>query len=257
MILSSIYLKSILPLMEDLVAYDQQAAGAIAGQRIIVQFEVKDGPVAHLVVREGTIRHATGTHRRPNVRLTFKTPELLNRMFAGEDVRPSVRKGFIHLAFLTERFPVLAERLSYYMEGEGQKADEPDAERFLVTLGLHAMLGGIAAVANDDASLAHVAAATPPGTLLVQVLPDGPHGTFTKLPRDGNFEFVATFDRPVNHANAVMEFASLDAARRLIDGELSAIAAIGGGKDMAIRGYLPLIEKANIFLGRFAKIMGR
>jgi putative sterol carrier protein len=61
---------------------------------------------------------------------------------------------------------------------------------------------------------------------------------------------------PVEHANAVMEFASLDVARRVLDGQCSPVAAIGSG-EMRIRGFMPLIEKANVFLGRFSRLMGR
>lgn len=256
MLRASVYLKGILPLMEDLVVYDPEAAAAIAGESLVLQFEIKDGPAVHLEVGSGKIRHGSGLHPRPDIRLSFNTPERLNRMFAGQDVRPGIRKGFTRLGFLTKKFPILAERLSYFMEGEGQKAEGPEANLFLVRLGLHAMLGGMAAVASDDPSLADVAAATPCGTLLVAVLPDGPHGTFAKMPSNGSYDFLATFGRSVAHANAVMEFTSLDVARRLIDGQLSAVVAIGTG-EVKISGYLPLIDKANVFLGRLAKVMGR
>ena len=48
----------------------------------------------------------------------------------------------------------MAERLSYHLEGEGKKAEGPQAQLFLVKLGLRAMLGGMVAVASDDPSLA-------------------------------------------------------------------------------------------------------
>jgi hypothetical protein len=256
MLQASIYLKGILPLMEHVVRYDREAAAIIAGEELVLQFEVRDGPIAHLEITGDKVRHGVGRHPRPDVRLTFRTPELLNRLFAGENVRPGIRKGFTRLGFLLKKFPVLAERLSYYLEGEGQKAEGPEANLFLVKLGLHAMLGGMVAVASDDLSLADVAAATPTGTLLVRVLPDGPGGTFAKAPRNGGYDFLATFGQPAPHTNAVMEFADLDVARRTIDGQLSAVVAIGTG-EIHIRGYLPLIEKANIFLGRFARVMGR
>ncbi|MGD2207341.1 MAG: aminotransferase class III-fold pyridoxal phosphate-dependent enzyme [Anaerolineae bacterium] len=256
MVRASTYLKGILPLMEDLVEYDQAAAAAIAGQDLVLQFEVKDGPIGHLEIREGKIRHGVGRHPHPDVRLTFKTPGLLNRLFDGEDVRPGIRKGFTRLGFLTKTFPILAERLEYYMEGEGQNAKGPEANLFLVKLGLHAMLGGMTAVAADDPSLADVAAATPAGTLLVTVLPDGPQGTFAKVPRNGGYEFVSTWGQPVEQPNAVMEFTSLDVARRLIDGQLSAVVAIGTG-EMRIRGHLPLIDKVNVFLTRLGQVLER
>jgi hypothetical protein len=256
MLQAGIYLKAILPLMEDLVQYDQESAAAIQGRNLVLQFEVKRGPVAHLEIRGGRVRHNTGPHPRPDVRLSFKSPELLNRLFAGANVRPGIRKGFTRLGFLTRGFAVLSRRLSYYLEGEGKNARGPDADRFLVRLGLHAMLGGMATVASDDPSLTDIAAGTSPGTLLVQVLPDGPHGTFAKTVGNGDMGFRATWEEPVEHANAVMEFVSLGVARQVIDGQLSPVAAIGTG-EMHIRGYLPLIEKANIFLGRFSRLMGR
>lgn len=256
MLRASVYLKSVLALMEDLVAYDQASAAAIAGENLVLQFEVKAGPTAHLAIGDGRVRHGVGPHPRPDVRLSFKTPVLLNRLFAGEEVRPGIRKGFTRLKFLTNKFPILAERLSFYLEGEGQRADSPEAQRFLVRLGLHAMLAGLVAVAVDDPSLADTAASTPPGTLLVKVLPDGPQGSFAKVARGDGYEFVSTFDRPVERPNAVMEFANLDVARRLLDGQLSAVVAIGTG-EVCIRGSLPLIEKVNVFLTRLSQVMER
>jgi hypothetical protein len=254
MLQASIYLKGILPLMEDLVQFDPDAAAAIAGQSLVLQFEVRDGPVAHLCIDQGQISHGTGRHASPDIRLFFRTPQLLNRLFAGEDVRPGIRKGFTRLSFLTKKFPVLSERLSYYLEGEGRQISGLKGKRFLVQLGVHAMLGGMATVANDDISLADIADSTPFGTLLVSVLPDGPHGTFAKIQHNGSFEFVATCGGKLGHANATMEFANLDIARQVLDGKLSAVVAINSGQ-MYICGYLPLIEKANIFLGRFARMV--
>ena len=77
MLRASFYPKCILPLMADLVAYDQTAAAAIAGENLVLQFEVKDGPRAHLGIREGKVRHGVGRHTRLDVRLTFKSPELV------------------------------------------------------------------------------------------------------------------------------------------------------------------------------------
>jgi hypothetical protein len=256
MVQASIYLHGVLPLMEDLVEYDPPAARAIANQRLVIQFEVRDGPAAHLEILEGRMRHGTGRHNHPHIRLTFRTPEQLNRLFAGENVRPGIRKGFTRLAFLTKGFPVLSDRLGYYLEGEGKTQTGPESDLFQVRLGLRAMLGGMAAVANYDPSLADMAAASPTGTLLVRVLPDGPHGTWAKARQNGGHRFVATYMQPVAHANAVMEFGSLAVARRVIDGRLSAVVAIGTG-EMRIQGLIPLIEKANVFLGRFSRIMGR
>ncbi len=255
MLKAGIYLKGILPLMEDLVAFDRKAAQVIYGKRLIVQFEVKNGPSAHLIIRGGAIRHGTGKHPMPNVRLTFKTPEMFNRMFSGEDIRPGFRKGIPHLYFLIKKFPVLSQRLSYFLEGEGKTATDEASKNFQVRIGLHAMLGGMQTVAADDHDLRDIAAETPFGTLLVKILPNGPFGTFSKIGQNENFSFVSTFNQPVKHVNAVMEFADADAAKQLIDGELNAVTAIGIGKEIRISGLLPLIDKASIFLYKFDKVM--
>lgn len=241
--------------MEDLVAFDQTAAQAIKGKRLILQFEIKNGPSAHIIIRDGTICHGTGKHPLPSVRLTFKTPDLFNRMFEGEDVRPGLRKGIPHLYFLIKKFPILADRLTYYLEGAGKNATDPAVIDFQVKIGLHAMLCGMAAVATDDPDLRNIADSTPFGTLLINVLPDGPFGTFSKIRQNGNFIFSVSFNQPVKHANAVMEFASADVAKQLIDGKLNAVTTIGLGKDIKIGGLLPLIDKASIFLYQFDKVI--
>lgn len=248
---ASIFLNGVLPLMENLVDYDQEAADTIAGKNLVLQFDVKHGPAAYLEMKNSAIRHGVGIHPRPDLWLTFPTPERFNRLMAGDKITPGIRKGFTRLAFLTERFPNLGKRLNYYLQGDGQRVEGLESKRFLVRLGIRIMLGGMVAVANHDPSLAQIADATPVGTLMVNVLPDGPTGTFTK---SADNTFSTTFDQPVEHPNAVMELASLDAAKRLIDGDLSAVVAIGTG-DVRIRGFIPLIEKVNIFLGRFASLM--
>jgi hypothetical protein len=256
MLRASLFLKAILPLMEDLVSFDSVAASVISGKRLILQFEVKNGPSAHLLIENNKIRHGNGEHPMADIRLTFKTPDLLNRMFDGEDVRPGLRKGFFHLFFLIRKFPRLADRLQFYLEGDGKRAADEKTKNFLVRIGLHAMLGGMATVASHDADLRSIADETPFGTMLVNILPDGPFGTFTKKSHNGGYIFESTFNQPVRHANAVMEFSSPDAAKKLIDGELNAVTAIGLGQEIKIRGLLPLIDKASIFLYRFGKIMG-
>ncbi len=256
MLRASLYLNAVLPLMEDLAAFDPAAASVVSGKHLILQFEVKNGPAAHLIIKNNRIRHGNGKHPMPHVRLTFKSPDLLIRMFDGEDVRPGVRKGFLHLFFLIRKFPILAERLQYFLQGDGKHAHDDKTKQFLLQMGLHAMLAGMATVASHDPSLCAIADETPFGTLLVHILPDGPFGTFSKSVLNDGYIFKSTFNQPVRYANAVMEFANPDAAQKLINGELNTVTAIGLGQDIKIRGLLPLIDKAGIFLYRFGKIMG-
>jgi len=257
MLKAGIYLNGILPLMEDLVAFDATAAAAITGKRLILQFEIKNGPAAHLIIRDQAIHHGSGKHPLPNMRLTFKTPDRFIRMFEGEDVIPGIRKGFFHLYFLIKQFPVLGDRLTYFLEGDGKNATDPASVEFQVKIGLHAMLGGMTAVATDAADLRDIADSTPFGTLLINILPNGPFGTFSKIRQNGKSVFTSTLNQPVKNANAIMEFADAAAAKKLIDGKLNAVTAIGLGKDIKIRGLLPLIDKASIFLYEFSKVINK
>jgi hypothetical protein len=250
-----IYLNGILPLFEDLVAFDQEAAAAIAGQNLVVQFEVRHGPVAHLDIDDGEIRYGTGRDSRPDVRLTFKTPERLNRMFGGEKVRPGLRKGFRHIRFLMCRFPTLAERLSYYLEGDGSSAGDAETRRFLVGLRLRAMLGGTAAVAGHDPWLADVADHLPETTLQLRVLPDGPEGTVAKVVTNGGHDFVAGYGIAAAYPNAVLEFASVDSAWRVLNGEAGFEESAGLG-EVRLAGNVGLADQMNIFMQRLVSVLG-
>ncbi len=252
-----IYLTGVLPLFEDLVLYDKLAGAAIAGRSLVVQFEVRHGPMAHLDIDADTIRYGPGSHPRPDVRLMFNTPERLNRMFGGEQVRPGLRKGFRHLRFLMGGFPTLAGRLSYYLEGEGSHAVEPDDEmrRFVVGLRLRALLGGAAAVAGHDNWLSDVAQHTPVGKLHMKVLPDGPQGTLEKAVYDSTHEFVASFGEVADHPNAIMEFTNLNAAWRVVSGDISFGEAASLG-DVHLAGNIVLADQMNIFMHRLVTVMG-
>jgi hypothetical protein len=252
-----IYLTGVLPLFEDLVLYDEQSRTAIAGRSLVVQFEVRHGPMAHLAIDAGTIRYGSGSHPRPDVRLTFKTPDRLNRMFGGERARPGLRKGFRYLRFLMGGFPTLAGRLSYYLEGEGTHGIEADdeARRFLVGLRLRALLGGAAAVAGNDDWLSDVAEHTPVGKLHMTVLPDGPRGTLEKAVHDGTHEFAASYGAVADHPNAVLEFTNLNAAWRVVSGETGFGEAASLG-DVHLAGNIVLAEQMNIFMHRLVTVMG-
>jgi hypothetical protein len=248
---ASIFLKAIMPLMENLVEYDQEAADAIAGENLTVQFDIKDGPAAYLTVEDGAIRHGIGKHAKPDLWLTFPTADHFNNMIAGKG-KPGIRKGITRLGFLAKKFPILGKRLMYHLRGEGKNDSRPEARRFQVTLGFRALLGGMVAVVSDDAKMKPIAESMPVGTLYARVLPDGPQGSFGKV---ADNQFAATFGEVVENPNAVMELGSLEIARQLIDGEMIPVVAIGTG-DVIVRGSIPLVEKINVLLGRVSKVMG-
>lgn len=223
------------------------------GRRLVVQFEVRDGPVAHLDIVDGEITHHSGADPHPDVRLTFKTPERLNRMFAGENVRPGIRKGFRHLPFLLGDFQTLSDRLGYYMEGEGStpSGDEENL-RFLVEMRLKAMAAGTAAIANHDAWMEEIAEATPVGSMRILVLPDGP-GVFVEK-QDDDRGWIGGVNGSGGYASTLVEFDKIDGARRLVYAEtgLEEMASLG---DARMAGNILIAEKVNELIGRLVSVM--
>lgn len=253
MVRAWIQLSAILPLFENLVGYDGEAREAIKGKNLVVQFEVKDGPVAHLSLADGEITCGLGAHSGPDIRLTFRTPDRLNRMFAGEDVRPGIRKGLIHLRFLLGDFQVLSDRLSHYMEGEGSTPSRDEENlRFLVGMRLQAMLAGTAAIANHDAWMEDVAEGAPAGSMHIRVLPDGPEGSLTKGSDRG---WVGRVDGSVEQPSSVIEFYSLDGAKRLVYEEAS-LEGMAGLGEARMAGNILIAEKVNELITRFVSVMG-
>lgn len=257
MLRARIYLHGVLPLLESVVVFDRTAARRIAGRSIVIQFEVKKGPVAHLVVDFGRIAHGAGAHDHPDIRLRFRTPQMLNRMFAGEKARPGLRKGFRHLRFLLRDFPALADRLGYYLEGDGSSGEGSSGSelRFLVGLRLRALLGGSAVIAEHDGWLADVADRMPAGVLLMTVAPDGPGGTLEKVAAPGPARFRSTFDGGDTPASVLMEFAALDDAWSVLSGKTGFEEAASLGH-VEMTGNLILAEQCNIFMRRLVAIMG-
>lgn len=253
MVRAWIYVSAILSLFENLVRYDAEAKKGIEGRRLVVQFEVKNGPVAHLDIAEGEITHESGPHPDPDVRLTFKTPERLNAMFAGENVRPGIRKGFRHLAFLLRDFQTLSDRLSYYMEGEGStpSGDEENL-RFLVEMRLKTVATGTVAVANHDAWLEEIAEATPVGSMHIRVMPDGP-GVFLEK-QDDDRGWLGGMNGSGDYASTLVEFDNLEGARRLVytEASLEEMASLGEAR---MTGNILIAEKVNELIHRLVSLM--
>jgi hypothetical protein len=176
-------------------------------------------------------------------------------MFGGEKVRPGLRKGFRHIRFLLRRFPTLADRLGYYLEGEGSDSNDAETRRFLVGLRLRAMLGGAAAVAGHDPWLADVADHLPEVTLQLRVLPDGPNGTLAKVATNGGYDFLAGYGIAVDYPNAVLEFKSVDAAWRVLNNESGFEESAGLG-EVRLAGNAGLADHMNIFMQRLVSVMG-
>jgi hypothetical protein len=89
----------------------------------------------------------------------------------------------------------------------------------------------------------------------LRVLPDGPQGTLAKVAHNGGHEFVSSYGEAVEHPNALMEFADLEAAWRVVNGESGFEEAASVG-DARFAGHVVLADHMNIFIRRLVSVMG-
>jgi hypothetical protein len=247
---AAVNLEALLALLETLVDGDAEARAAIAKDRVTVQMGLRGGPVVHLEIDRGAVRHGVGPRRDAAVRLEYPTARELNAAFAGAAVMPKLRKGLLRIGFLKNRFPVLTERLGYYLQGPGSESGEPDIVALRTRMMLRAMLAAVPALARHDITVAEVAEGMLPGRLLVRVEPDGPWGSVEKT--EGG-EFFHTFERPVTDATATLTFRNIDAARAILGG--ASFAAAIGRTDVLGRGCMSTLERASEILARFGTLM--
>lgn len=236
-------LSAVLQNLEDLVKLDPQMTDLTKNWSIVIQFAVWNGPAAYLVFSGGTCKHGVGNHANPTVKLLFTSPAHLNRMFDGKG-NPIPVKGFAKLGFMQREFPKLTDRLEYYLKPEAGKVQDDTFARVNTTLSLYTAIYAVKELATLEPTCKKVAAATPPGVLQVEVLPDGPQ---VHLMFDSGSVRVAK--GPAAAPTAKMMFKDMSVASALLSGKLDAFQAVTAG-DVILCGMLPIIDNVGLILDR-------
>ncbi|NQU51609.1 MAG: hypothetical protein HQ522_03625, partial [Bacteroidetes bacterium] len=125
LIKAGINLYAVIKNLEDLIALDEECRNLIKGKKLSIQFIVKNGPTAWVKFENDACQVGKGKMKSPNVKLWFKSPEHLNKMFDG-DANPIPLKGYTKLGFLTKDFPKITDKLEYYLKPE--LVENPSAE---------------------------------------------------------------------------------------------------------------------------------
>lgn len=245
MVLGNIYLKAVLPLLEDIVEYDDEAKKITKGWKCSVMFHVGGGgPAVTLKFRDGKCDAIRSAIPLPSVAMYLPQVSSLNRMFAGENVMPIPWLGFWHPKILMD-FTPLTKRLDYYMKpSDALLANEKDF-KFIVELMLYAALNGAAQVGMHDPEAKEVMDHTPDGSVEIKIMPDGPAATLTKK---GDMITVAKGPAPGPIA-AYMELKDHKLAYDLFQGKVDAMAALGNC-DVRIRGLLTFVDNINYCLDK-------
>jgi len=240
---AGINLYAVLKNLEDLVAFDKEAAGLVKGRKICIQFSVKNGPKAWAKFDNELCSVGRGKAAKSHVHLWFSSCEHLNKMFDGK-ANPIPLKGFTKLGFLQKEFTQLTKRLEYFLRPEN--VENPDEHyiqmntRFTLTIAAYAL----PEIALYDERAKYTASHLPDGTLQMGVLPDGPD-VYLSI-KNGK---ITAGKGKVSHPDAMMIMKNARVANEFLNGKSDPFTAIALG-DVLIKGQIPILDGVNLILDR-------
>jgi hypothetical protein len=241
-VLAKCHLHAVLPLLEELVEYDDEAKRIVADWNGSIQFSCPGGIAEHIHFAGGKATAHRGAAKNPTAALWFFSPKELNKLFTGEGFTvPIPWKGLFHLNML-KGFGEISKRLEYYMNTPFEVLPAKH-KNFVVKMKLYAAGRALKEVGENDPHVAAYTQGLANGAAVLKIT-GGPAVTIRI--RNGILSpEVGDIDSP----NAVMEFGSFDIAAELFDDKIDAMAAIGSG-DIKLCGMIPMIDNLNAILDR-------
>ena len=178
LIKANLNLYAVLKNLEDLVSYDKEIARFTSDWNISIQFIVKKGPEAYVVFKDGKCTVDRGRYKRPSVKLFFTSPEKLNKMMDG-DGTPVILKGFTKLKFLLKDFPVVTDKLEYYLKPTDELLKDKAYLKINTRMTLNTAAFAVREIALLDPIVNSVAGHIRNGAVSLRVLPKGPDVSIT------------------------------------------------------------------------------
>ncbi|MDB4581528.1 SCP2 sterol-binding domain-containing protein [Draconibacterium sp.] len=246
LIKAGINLYAVLKNLEDLIALDEECYSLIKGKKLSIQFIVKNGPKAWIRFANDACQVGQGKIKNPSVKLWFKSPEHLNKMFDG-NANPIPLKGFTKLGFLTKEFGQITKKLEYYLKPE--EVENPTDEyiavntRFTLTVAAFAL----SEIGKYDKESKITASHIPDGKIQMRVLPKDPAVFLTV--KDG---VISASKGTTEKPDAVMEMKDIQTANDFLNGKSNPFLAIASG-DVIIRGQTPMLDNLSLILDKVNK----
>jgi hypothetical protein len=250
-----INLYGVLAGLEDLCRLSPEAGelacAAPGGRPVSVGFTVRNGPAMTLAFAG---KDGTGTCRPEpgegpcDIKLAFGSAEKFNGMVDGT-FTPIPRKGFTKLRFLTRNFIRMTGILESYLRADREKLRDPVFFRASTTIMFFLISRAIAQIANHD-SIGRFTASNIGDCTVVLSIADKDGGPLQAALVVKDHVFTASRIIPASY-HALMEFSSMELARRLFDGEISALGSVGQGL-ITMRGNLGVLDNVNRILDRVA-----
>ncbi|MBL6974705.1 MAG: SCP2 sterol-binding domain-containing protein [Deltaproteobacteria bacterium] len=236
LILADMHLYAVLPRLEELARLDEEA-GAIARELdMTLEFLVRGGPRVVLTFADGKV--TSYRMGRANTGLFFLSCDLLNRMFAGEDVTPIPFKGITRVGQL-KKFTRLTEIMTRYLKPSDADMEDAAFRKSHVEMSLMVGLSASGVVADRDPRARRLVDDLRDGTIQYKILPDGPNA-YVRIEKG----VIRAFNGIVKDPTACIEIRDVDLAVGLIAGEVDTFAANGSG-DVKASGDLAMADEFN------------
>ncbi len=238
--MANINLYAVLRNIQDLCDMDNEAKKLIEGKELGVLFRVRKGPVGRLIFTGGkcTFERGGGKH---NATLYFTSNEKFNRMIEGKG-NPIPLKGFTKLGFLTKEFTQLTDKLTDYLRADEEDLSNPTFFRNNTKLLFYTAFFALGEIGNHDPVGKLNAGRMPDGCIQVEI-EEGPAVTLTV--ENG----WITVEKGRRDHDASMILKNFETANGILNGQRDAFSCIASG-ELALSGYIPLLEHMNKLLGQ-------
>lgn len=254
LILSYIYLNAILPNLEDIIQFDNEARKIIRKWHCSILFDVSGGPKITLFFKDEKLEVKREKTALPTVAFWFSNPQSLNKMFEGKTVIPLIWKGFWHIGIL-KNFIALTKKIEPYMKPKDKEFFKTEENlKLYLTLMLNTLIWGIKVVGENDDSFKvkramNVISKHKNQTFQVEILPDGPCGHITIS--NGNL-LPSKGKHPTPTATLLVK--DKEIAYKMFNNELDFMVALGTC-DLRIVGLIPFAEAISILMGKLREYL--
>ncbi len=246
-VLARCNLLAVLRGIEYLVENDNECKELVAGKNLAIQFNVKNGPSANLEFKDGVAKMRAGKHKS-KINLYFTSPEHFNKMIDGK-ANPIPTKGLTKLGFLQGPFTKLADKLGYYLQPTEELLKDKEFYKMNTEMTVYTAFFALSEIANYDEMGKVCGKAMPDGDLQVYI--ENGIGVYLNV-KDGYFETRKGYSET---PRAFFSFKDIETAHKLLNGQLDAFTGIGNG-DLAMRGFIPMIENMNPLLDIIPEYLG-
>lgn len=236
--------------LENLCAIDDRAKAILAELKspVALCLSVKDGPCCTFRFSGEGCRMTPGEDGC-TCKMTFSSPEKFNAFINESKPGLPVKRPIQALTFLLGPFTKLTDRLTELLRPSEEAMQDRAFFEESTLLTLYTIAGAISALANHDSISRISASYTVDGEISLGIRDVA---AVTILAHDHRF---TTIKAPAPNPRAIMEFATIDLAHDLFNGQASTINEMCRGT-IQLRGMISMLDNVNRILDRVSVYLG-